>query len=104
VLIAPPTSLRLALAAVLLAAGSSALYPMLVAVVVDRVPERERGVAMGTVSGAWDLGVFAGSLLIAAVVKRGSFGAGFAAATALTTLALVGLLLVEHRRSVARAA
>jgi predicted MFS family arabinose efflux permease len=102
VLIPPPVPLRLATAAILLAAGSSALYPMLVAVVVDRVPERERGVAMGTVSGAWDLGVFVGSLTIAAIVERASYGAGFAAATALTATALGGLVLVERRRRAAR--
>jgi MFS family permease len=98
VLIPPPAPLRLAAAAVLLAAGSSALYPMLVALVVDRVPDRERGVAMGMVSGAWDLGVFAGSLLIGVIVEHASYGAGFAAATALTVSALGGLVLVERRR------
>lgn len=103
VLIPPPVPLRLAAAAVLLAAGSSALYPMLVALVVDRVPAHERGVAMGTVSGAWDLGVFAGSLSIAAIVEHASLGAGFAAATALTVMALGGLVLVERRRMIMRA-
>jgi predicted MFS family arabinose efflux permease len=97
VLIPPPTPAHLAVAAVLLAAGSSALYPLLVALVVDRVPDRERGVAMGTVSGAWDLGAFAGSLLIAAVVEHSSHGAGFATAAALIVIALGALLLVEHR-------
>ena len=98
VLIPPPTPTHLAAAAVLLAAGSAALYPMLVALVVDRVPERERGVAMGTVSGAWDLGVFAGSLLIGAVVEQASHGAGFVTASALVVTALGALLLVERRR------
>jgi MFS family permease len=102
-LIAPPTAPRLALAAVLLAAGSSALYPMLVALVVDRVPDRERGVAMGMVSGAWDLGIFAGSLAIAAVVAHASLGAGFAVAGALTLVALGGLVAVERRRVTGRA-
>jgi MFS family permease len=98
VLIAPPGPPRLALAALLLAAGSSALYPMLVALVVDRVPDRERGVAMGMVSGAWDLGIFAGSLLIAAIVERASLGAGFAAASALTLAALASFAAVERGR------
>ena len=98
VMIPPPVPLRLAMSAVLLAAGSSALYPMLVALVVDRVPARERGVAIGTVSGAWDLGVFAGSLSIAAIVGHASYGAGFATATALTLIALGGLVLIERRR------
>jgi predicted MFS family arabinose efflux permease len=97
-LVAPPTAPSLALAALLLAA---ALYPMLVALVVDRVPDRERGVAMGMVSGAWDLGIFAGSLTIAAVVERASLGAGFAVASALTALALAGVVVVERRRRAA---
>ena len=90
-------------AAVLLGAGSAALYPMLVALVVDRVPAQERGVAMGMVSGSWDLGVFAGSLSIAAIVGRASLGAGFATAAALTVMALAALVLVERRRVSARA-
>jgi MFS family permease len=98
VMIPPPVPLRLAVSAVLLAAGSSALYPMLVALVVDRVPARERGVAIGTVSGAWDLGFFAGSLSIAAIVEHASYGAGFATATALMVIALGGLVLIERRR------
>lgn len=96
-LIMPPVPLRLAVAAVLLAAGSSALYPMLVALVVDRVPDRERGVAMGMVSGAWDLGVFAGALVLAVIVERASHGAAFAVASALILAALGGLCLVERR-------
>jgi MFS family permease len=103
VLIAPPVPFRLAAAALLLAAGSAALYPTLVALVVDRVPASERGVAMGTVSGAWDLGIFVGSLSIAAVVERASLGAGFAAATALTAMALGGFVLVERCRAGVRA-
>ena len=71
---------------------------MLVALVVDRVPDRERGVAMGMVSGAWDLGVFLGSLVIATVVDRASLGAGFATATALTVVALAALVALEGRR------
>jgi MFS family permease len=102
VLVPPPVPLRLAMAAILLAAGSSALYPTLVALVVDRVPAGERGVAMGMVSGAWDLGVFAGSLSIAVVVERASYGGGFATATALMVIALAGLVLVERGRTAPR--
>ena len=53
---------------------------------------------MGMVSGAWDLGVFAGSLLIGALVERASYGAGFVASTALTVTALGALVVVERRR------
>jgi len=98
VLSATPTPLRLTLAAVLLAAGSAALYPTIMTLVVDRIPDRERGVAMGMVSGAWDLGTFAGSLLIASVVEHASHGAGFLAAAAFPIAALGGFFLVERRR------
>ncbi len=97
VLSATPTPPRLTLAAVLLAAGSAALYPTIMTLVVDRVPDRERGVAMGMVSGAWDLGAFAGSLLIAGVVEHASHGAGFLTAAALLIAALGGFVLVERR-------
>ena len=69
-----------------------------------RVPTRERGVAMGTVSGAWDLGIFAGSLSIGALVGRTFLGAAFAAAAALSLAALGGLVLVERRSGRARRA
>jgi MFS family permease len=97
VLSATPTPPRLTLAAVLLAAGSAALYPTIMTLVVDRVSDRERGVAMGMVSGAWDLGAFAGSLLIAGVVEHASHGAGFLAAAALLLAALGGFVFVERR-------
>jgi MFS family permease len=97
VLSATPTPPRLTLAAVLLAAGSAALYPTIMTLVVDRVPDRERGVAMGMVSGAWDLGAFAGSLLIAGVVEHASHGAGFLTAAALLIAAMGGFVLVERR-------
>jgi predicted MFS family arabinose efflux permease len=71
---------------------------MLVALGVDRVPAAERGIAMGMVSGAWDLGVFAGSLSIAAIVERSSYGVGFATAAALMVIALTGLVVVERSR------
>jgi hypothetical protein len=54
---------------------------------------------MGMVSGAWDLGTFAGSLLIAGVVEHASHGAGFLAAAAFPIAALGGFFLVERRRS-----
>ena len=52
----PPTIASLIAAAVLLGTGNSMLYPTLVALVVDRAPLSERGLAIGTVSGAWDRG------------------------------------------------
>src|SRR5439155_183408 len=76
----PPTPASLMIAALLLGAGSAVLYPTLAALVVDRAPEGERGLALGTLSGAWDLGVVVGSALIGFVADRVSFGSGFAIA------------------------
>ena len=69
-LAASPTIGSLIAAAVLLGTGNSMLYPTLVALVVDRTPVSERGLAIGTLSGAWDVGVFVGAPLIALRWKR----------------------------------
>ncbi len=39
---------------VLLASDGDVLYPTLLALVGNRAPEPERGLALGTVSAAWD--------------------------------------------------
>src|SRR5439155_1415409 len=69
----PPTRLSLVIAAALLGSGNSMLYPTLIALVVDRTPLAERGRAIGTLSGAWDVGVAVGAPLIAALVQARGF-------------------------------
>lgn len=98
VLTQPPTAASLAVAAVLLATGGSVLYPTLLALVVDRAPARERGLAVGTLSGAFDLGVVVGSLLLGLVVEQLSYGAGFAMAATTTVLGLLAFVAMERRR------
>lgn len=102
VLAPAPRPATLAAAALLLGAGSAVLYPTLVALVVARVPEAERGLAMGTVSGAWDLGIVVGSLLLGLVAEQAGHGAAFLAAAALVAAALGGLVRLEGARAVAR--
>lgn len=97
VLTQPPTAASLAVAAVLLATGGSVLYPTLLALVVDRAPARERGLAVGTLSGAFDLGVVVGSLLLGLIVERISYGAGFAMAATTTVLGLLTFVAMERR-------
>ena len=77
VLALPPTPASLVVAAIVLASGSALHYPTLAAYVVARAPESERGLALGTLSGSWDLGVVVGSILIGAVADWLSYGAGF---------------------------
>ena len=95
----PPTIASLIGGAVLLGCGNSMLYPTLVALVVDRAPASERGAAIGTLSGAWDVGVFVGAPLIALLVETLGFPAGFLASALVTALGLATFVLTErHRR------
>ncbi len=101
ILAVPPTPTSLALAALVMGTGNSVLYPTLAALVVERAPEPERGLALGTLSGAWDLGVVVGSALIGAVADHYSYGAGFAVGALGAALGVVALALTASpsRRS-----
>ena len=103
VLAAPPTVGSLVAAAALLGCGNSMLYPTLVALVADRTPAHERGLAIGTLSGAWDVGVAVGSPLIALLVQSRGYSAGFLAAATMTLLGLLTFVLTERRRLAALA-
>jgi MFS family permease len=94
----PPGVVSLVAGAVLLGCGNSMLYPTLVALVVDRAPAAERGAAIGTLSGAWDVGVFVGSPLIALLVETRGFSAGFLAAALTTALGLGTFVATERAR------
>jgi MFS family permease len=104
VLAVSPTAASLVAGAVLLGTGNSMLYPTLVALVVDRAPPAERGLAIGTLSGAWDVGVFVGSPLVARLVEARGYSAGFLASALAVVLGLAAFLLTErgYRRSPAR--
>ena len=94
----PPTVAAVVLGAVLLGSGNSMLYPTLVALVVDRTPANERGRAIGTLSGAWDVGLAIGSPLIALLVQHHGFSAGFLASGLAAVLGLGVFLATERRR------
>ena len=97
VLALPPTPVTLVLAAVILGTGTAALYPTLAALVVDRADEAERGLALGTLSASWDLGVVVGSVLVGAVADRGSYGAGFVVGGLGALLGTFALAFIESR-------
>lgn len=94
-----PSPASLALAALLLGTGSSVLYPTLAALVTDRAAEGERGLALGTLSGSWDLGVVVGSALVGFVSDRVSYGAGFAMGGVAALLGLLAFLAAEQHHS-----
>ncbi|MBI1736428.1 MAG: MFS transporter [Candidatus Rokubacteria bacterium] len=98
VLAVPPSPASLIAAAVLLGSGNSVLYPTLIAVVLDRTPDRERGVALGSASAAWDLGVVVGSALVGFIADRVAFGAGFAVAGGAAALGAVAFVVSERRQ------
>ena len=84
-------SLPVALAgAVAMGAGFSLLFPSLALLVINRVPEERRGVAMGTFTAFFDLGMGIGSPLAGAAAALGGYGAAFglASAAALGTVAV----------------
>jgi MFS family permease len=97
VLARPPRVVSLAAAAIMLGAGVALFYPTLLALVVDRTPEAERGSAMGTLSGSFDLGSVLGSLLVGLTVEHVSFAAGFHTAAAGALAGLTLFLLTERR-------
>ena len=75
-------------------AGFSLLFPSLALLVVNRVPEERRGVAMGTFTAFFDLGMGVGSPIAGAAAAIGGYEAAFvlAAACALATI-VVGVSL-----------
>ncbi len=97
VLALPPRAATLAAGAVLLGAGVAVFYPTLLAQLVDRTAERERGSAIGTLSGSFDLGNVIGSLLVGVTVERVSYAAGFRVAAAGALLGLLLFVLAERR-------
>ena len=97
-LAAPPSVTTLVVSAALLGCGNSMLYPTLVALVVDRTPEPQRGRAIGTVSGAWDVGVAIGSPVVAFLVESRGFPIGFLASALAAALGLGVFVALERRR------
>jgi MFS family permease len=85
-------SLPVALAgAIAMGAGFSLLFPSLALLVINRVPEERRGVAMGTFTAFFDLGMGIGSPLAGAAAALGGYGAAFG----LASVAALGVIAVS---------
>jgi MFS family permease len=95
----PPTAPSLVAAALCLASGGSLHYPTLIALLSDRTPPAERGLAIGTISGAWDVGIVIGSAVVGFVVERAGYGPGFMVGAATAVAGLVVFLAGERRRA-----
>lgn len=76
-------SLAVAVAGALaMGAGFSLLFPSLALLVLERVPEERRGVAMGTFTAFFDLGMGVGAPLAGVAAALGGYAAAFGLATA----------------------
>jgi MFS family permease len=101
VTIAVAQSLEVAiLGAVAMGAGFSILFPSLALVVVNRVPEERRGVAMGTFTAFFDLGMGVGGPVVGAAAAIG----GYEAAFLLSALCALGTVAVALSLRTARPA
>jgi MFS family permease len=95
-------SLALAIAGALaMGAAFSLLFPSLALAVIDRVPEERRGVAMGTFTAFFDLGVGLGAPAAGLAAALGGYPAAFglAAAAALAAAALGSTLSGSWRHA-----
>jgi MFS family permease len=97
VLALPPAQMSFLTSALLLATGASVIYPTLLALVVDRTPEPERGLAMGTVSASWDFGIVVGAALLGFIIDLSSYRIGFVAAGVTAVAGLATLLAIGFR-------
>jgi MFS family permease len=66
-----------ALGALLMGAGFSSLYPCLALMVVEAVPEHQRGAALGSFTAFFDIGVGLGALLVGVVASVAGYPAVF---------------------------
>jgi MFS family permease len=78
-------------------AGHALLYPALMALTVDRVPEAERGEALGSFTASFDLGAATGGYLVGFVADQAGYRAAWAT-PGLLCLAGIGALLSMARR------
>ena len=94
-------NLAVALAGAIAVGGAfSLIFPSLVLLVMDRVPPNRRGIAMGTFTACFDLGVGIGAPIAGAAAALGGYGWSFAVA-ALAAVGASALALVVGKRRIA---
>ncbi|MCL5074167.1 MAG: MFS transporter [Chloroflexi bacterium] len=89
----------LALAGVLYGLGFGATHPCLMAEAIDRTNAGSRGAAMGTFSGAYDLGVALGGMVLGVVLQVSNFPLTFAAAAMVAVLGMLYYAAGARRRN-----
>lgn len=83
----------------LFGAGHALIFPALMALTVDRVPDRERGEALGSFTACFDLGASTGGYLVGFVADAAGYSAAWALPGALCVVGMVALrsMARQHR-------
>ena len=82
----------------LFGAGHALLFPALMALTVDRVPDTERGEALGSFTACFDVGAAAGGYLVGWVGDQAGFRAAWATPGVLALLGAAWLLVFTRGR------
>ena len=83
--------------AVAMGAAFSTIFPSLALLVINRVPESRRGVAMGTFTACFDIGVGLGAPIAGAAAALGGYGLSFVFAMAAALGAATVAVIVGRR-------
>jgi MFS family permease len=87
----------LLLVALVYGLGFGAVSPALQAFTVDRAGVSDRGAAMATFSGAFDLGIGVGAVVLGYILQVSTFGVMYLAAAGCAVIGLAGFVLVSRR-------
>ena len=77
---------------VFFAAGYAGIFPTLLAMVVDRAPEAERGQAMGSFNMFFDIGAPIGGFVTGRLIDLSGYGLGFGTMSGIAVLGAVLLV------------
>ena len=81
----------------LFGAGHALIFPALMALTVDRVPDRERGEALGSFTACFDVGASTGGYLVGYVADAAGFRAAWATPGILCVIGMVALASMVRR-------
>jgi MFS family permease len=84
--------------ALLFGVGFGSVYPLMVAYLMQHMPEHRRGATFGALIGAFDTGIGTGSIAIGWMSERYGFSRAFAVAAMLAALSIPYYLFVEKRK------
>jgi MFS family permease len=84
--------------ALLFGIGFGSVYPLMVAYLMQHMPEHRRGATFGALIGAFDTGIGTGSIAIGWMSGRYGFSRAFAVAALIAALSIPYYLFVEKRK------